>query len=247
MRTPGKYFFIPLLSLFTVSLLLTAFTPLGQTLGARIAFTVANWDDMTSETDLSPDNIHSWIPEVGVRGRYEIAKSVLGKHTLEGIVGEPVFLSGPHSGEMDFTSKTEFGYYNPAFITGLHEMLAGIFSNRKLVKKTQKFYNLHCRTYLRTYYLAYDAGANNETVMEGYMSSLSNYDAKSNSDYPAHSEYLQEAFRDFAEGLEAAGYDVYEGFNCPGFWVRRSLDGTTDEFYALLRWTLETFDADFLN
>jgi hypothetical protein len=61
------------------------------------------------------------------------------------------------------------------------------------------------------------------------------------------SYYLQESFRDFAEALEKDGYDVYEAFTCPGFWIRRSIDGTADEFYEVLKLTLQTFDPAFIN
>lgn len=60
------------------------------------------------------------------------------------------------------------------------------------------------------------------------------------------SEFIQESFRGFAESIEKEGYDVYEGFTCPGFWVRRSIDGTADEFYDLLILTMRTFDEGFL-
>lgn len=58
--------------------------------------------------------------------------------------------------------------------------------------------------------------------------------------------FLQEFFRDFAESNESKGYDVYESFVCPGFWVRRSIDGTADEFFDLLKLTLRTFDPEFI-
>ena len=102
----------------------------------------------------------------------------------------------------------------------------------------QSLYDSELKRYLRTYYIAYDVGANNREIMDGYLSAISEgKDA---------SIYLQESFRDFAETAEKEGYDVYEAFTCPGFWVRRSIDGTASQFYKLLKLTIQTFDADFL-
>lgn len=60
----------------------------------KINLTVDDWDNLSSEANLSYENIHSWVPESGIRGRYEIASKVLGKSVLESLIGEKVFLSG---------------------------------------------------------------------------------------------------------------------------------------------------------
>ena len=36
--------------------------------------------------------------------------------------------------------------------------------------------------------------------------------------------------------------DVYEAFTAPSFWVRRSIDGTDDEFIALLEMVVNHFE-----
>ena len=41
------------------------------------------------------------------------------------------------------------------------------------------------------------------------------------------------------------GYDVYEAYSCPSFWIRHSIDGSSELFFELLETTIKTFDSDF--
>lgn len=219
-----------------------------EQLSEKINRTVADWQNMSATARLDYESISSWIPESGIRGRYQIAKQVLGKAVLESIIGEKAFLSGPHEQDVNYNSAREFGRYNPKFLTQLQKSLASLFSNRIFVDNAQALYDSELKQYLRTYYLAYEAGANKQEVMDGYMAILATepreYAGNVFLSEPSH--FLQESFRDFAESIEQEGYDVYEGFTCPGFWVRRSIDGTADEFYGLLTLTINTFDPEFL-
>ena len=56
---------------------------------------------------------------------------------------------------------------------------------------------------------------------------------------------LQEEFRGFAEELEKGiqKADVYEAFTAPSFWIRRHIDGTSDEFIKLLEMTVSHFEG----
>jgi hypothetical protein len=109
--------------------------------------------------------------------------------------------------------------------------------------------------YLRTYYLSYEKGTTSEAIKEGYLAEIADWnDTKESWESPSF--YLQEAFRPFADELSGewdesyieggSSYDWYEAVTCPGFWLRRTLDGTADEFYELLELTLNTFDPAFL-
>jgi len=202
-----------------------------------------NWPENSSTVDLSAESINSWLPDVGVRGKYGILKADIGKAVLEKIIGEKAFLEGPHAKGMNFVSETKFGKYNPAFLTKLHAALAVILKNKKFVGTLQELYDQKFREYLRLYYLSYHLAANNQMVMDRYLVEVAD-EAKMEFDSP--SLYLQEMFRDFAEAKEREGYDVYEAFTCPGFWVRRSIDGTADEFWKLLNLTMKTFDPSFV-
>jgi len=216
-------------------------------LSEKINLMAADWEKMQNAAQLGYKDIQSWLPKRGIRGRYQIAKKVMSKTSIESIVGEKAFLIGPHEDGISYTSAKEFGRYNPDFLMKLQRILTEIFNNKIFVARTQKLYDSQLKQYLRTYYLAYDVAANNRKVMDGYLSVIK--ETQSSSDVvflAAASFFLQESFRHFAESVAQEGYDVYEAFVCAGFWIRRSIDGTEDEFFQLLKLTINTFDENFL-
>lgn len=201
-----------------------------------------------SSVNLYDEKHKTDVPESGIRGRYAVYQKYFSISMLESIVGENIFLKGPHSDVLNFESQDSFGRYNPLFLKKLGDNLQFLFKNKTFVENTQDHYNRKLKQYLRVYYLSYKTAANNKEVMDGYEDAIANPEKHDymNGRIKGPSFYLQEVFRDFAEGLEKDGYDVYEAFTCPAFWVRRSLDGTEDEFYELLKLTLKTFDPAFM-
>ena len=208
----------------------------------RVLKLASNWDSIKATSDLSSENISSWLPESGIRGRYEVLKKQVSLKFMEELVGCRVFLKGPHQEEVDFNSGS-FGYYNPVFLERLKPILGEVLQNKLFVENTRTLYDAELKQYLRTFFLSFNIAANRTDIMESYLKHIEHKEHKS---FSGPSFYLQEAFRDFAESAEENGYDVYEGFTCPGFWIRRSIDGTEGQFYNLLLLVLKTYDADFL-
>ena len=64
-------------------------------------------DDFDADTGL----------DVGIRYKYANLRSLLSIEKLGEIIGEPVYLEGPHENEIKYNSEEEFGHYNPAFLT----------------------------------------------------------------------------------------------------------------------------------
>jgi hypothetical protein len=196
----------------------------------------SNWSSMTPTYD---DLCPSYLPDLGVRVRYDRAKPELAKAIVEGIVGKKAFLKGPHANGVDCSSAS-FGYYDPAFLTQLQEVLKTTLGSKVFVDKFGATYDAELKGYLRTYYLSYEAGTSRPEVEKAYLQMLEDPEKAAEAGF-----YLQEAFRSHADGLEADGYDWYESVTCPAFWLRRSIDGTADEFYSLLTLMLNTFDYEF--
>ena len=211
--------------------------------------TVANWESILSSVNLYDEAHKTGIPESGIRGRYALYKKYFSISILEKVVGEPIYLKGPHSDVPNYDSQTSFGYYNPLFIKKLGENLRFLFQNKDFVNNIQLHYDSKLKQYLRVYYLSYKVAANNKEVMDAYLENIKDPERNDymNGRIKGPSFFLQERFRDFAESLERDGYDVYEAFTCPGFWIRRSIDGTVDEFYEVLKLTLRTFDPKFMD
>lgn len=241
--------------IFVLLIIFTAFTSQKSLsskdkLKEKINLVTSNWNTLSSEADMSFENIKSWLPDRGIRGRYEIVKKYLGKSMLENIVGEKVFLEGPHEEKINFSSLKTFGRYSPEFLFKLYKQLETLFEDETLVKVIKPLYDSQLKNLLRVYFLSYEVAANKQELVDGYLAAISNeFDTTSPSKHvflSQPSRFLLETFDDFADSLDSQ-YDIYEGSTCPGFWVRRSIDGTADEFYDLLVLTLKTFDQDFIN
>ena len=214
--------------------------PVEFTLDQLLQQTTDTWDALKAKTDLSYDKTKTIFPEIGIRGRYAIAKSILSPNAMEYIVGEPVFLSGPHRGnDMDWDNLYSAGRYNPAFLRKLKPILSGVLNNRLLKPSLQSFYDRELRSYLQAYYLAYPQFANNQEVRDAYLEKVKNKRS-------AGPFGLQSYTAPFATTMEKMGYDLLEAYAVSTFWVRRTVDGTEDEFYALLLLMIQTFDARFL-
>ena len=185
-----------------------------------INFCIINWESLYNNSGIKK----GYVENVGVRGRYGMLKNSIGVSVLESLFGEDVFVSGPHQNGMNYNSNT-FGRYNSKFIARVFMEFKEMFKDKGFINSTQQLYDSQLKRYLRTYYISYPIAANNRTYIYNYE---------------------QEAFRGFAERIEKEGYNVYEGFTCPGFWVRRSLDGTSNDFFKLLKLTMHAYDKEFL-
>lgn len=208
---------------------------------------VYNWEYIKEQFSGDYEAMHSWLLESGIRARYAMMKQNMSLSIIQGIIGEQAFVSGPHQSEINFKSKTTFGHYNPVFLNKLGAHLELLYQDEAFVRSAQSFYDREFKGYFRVYYLSYAAAVQDDKVRTRYLELIENAAELDPYDYRNDpSIFLQEAFRGFAEGVENQGYNVYEGFVCPGFWVRRSIDGTADEFYSLLLSAMKTFDSDFL-
>ncbi len=214
-------------------------------LSDRCTNLTSNWIQLSDIADLSRDNIQSWLPDKGIRGRYEIAKTELSLLIVEQLVGEKVFIAGPHDKFINYKCQNDFGRYNPVFLSKLHKMLSLLFKNKEFVAATEGFYNQELKEYLRTYYATYPHAVNQGKIIEGYLESIKKNEKYSRCGYflGEPSLYLQESFRSLSDNMD---YDFYESVTCPGFWIRRSIDGTVDEFYYLLELMINTFDPKFI-
>ncbi len=210
-----------------------------QSLTDQMKVVESNWIDLVTTIHDAPD---TYLPEVGVRGRYHAVKGLIGKKVVEGIVGEKVFLSGPHEDEMNFNNAGEFGRYNPQFLTTLRAMLTEVYANRFLVELFQPLYDRELRRYLRTYYTTFEKGTSSASLCKEYLTVIGNPGGGQSG-----SSFLEARLWDYSATLsDKHNYDVFEGVACTSFWVRRSIDGTANLFRGILVETLKTFDPEFL-
>jgi len=214
-----------------------------------VADIIQNWETLKSECDYDDYKMCSWVPESGVRGKYYIVKYDLSIKIVEDMVGEKVFLSGPHGDHFNFSSHKSFGYYNPDFLNEIETIFEEYNQNNRFKSLAQKFYDENLKQMSRVYYLAYKYLENNNKIKQDVITEYQSAMTKSVQEIEQMwglGYVLQEHFRTFAEDAENKGYDIYEAFVAPGFWIRRSIDDTDDEFFSLLTKVLEEYDAEFL-
>ena len=166
------------------------------------------------------------------------------------IIGEKIFLSGPHLNDMNFDSYDKFGYYNPIFLKKLHKKIKLLISNDAFIKSTQDIYNEKFKNTLRVYFLSLNMldHINYKTFgkydWDRYVEEYLDVISKPPSNYMV-SNYFDENFRSFAESIKNEGYNFSEGLTFPGFWIRRKIDGTDEEFFELINLILNKYDSEW--
>ena len=217
----------------------------GKPLGlfeSRLSDIPATWSAREDRVmNASYDQIYTYLPEEGVRGRYAVLKSALNPQILEQLIGEPVFLSGPHrNGTINFQAGERFGRYNPAFLRKLESYLQSASQNKWMVKQLKGFYDKEFRGLLRVFYDNYQLVQNRPRLTEGFNNLLQRNAKKgAGNPYAINNFFLDEL--DDVRG----GQDFLVRIMAIRFWVRRSVDGTADEFYDLLRLAMDTFDPSY--
>lgn len=187
--------------------------------------------------------LKTWLPDRGLRGLYAKVRHKTGIAVLEELSGEKVFLKGPHpKGGLNLDANADFGRYNPAFVRWL--AAHGVPGRRDPVlrQKLQPVYDQHLRRTARGFFTTHQSQqaqpGRMEKIQAQYLKLLK---ARRGAGY-----YLQESFRPDADRLKQAGHDWFEVTVSHGFWVRRTIDGTADEFHTALSLLLETYDPGFL-
>ena len=187
--------------------------------------------------------LHTWLPERGLRGLYAKVRKDAGLAALENLSGGKVFLKGPHQkGKLNLKAKSDFGRYNPAFVRWLATHGIPGRQDPILRRQLQPVYDEHLRRTARGFYVAYrNFEAQPRRMKQTQARYLELLEAKKDA-----GEFLQETFRADTDRYKKSGHDWYEVNVAHGFWVRRSIDGTADEFHTALSHLLETYDSDYL-
>lgn len=240
--------------LLFVAVLMIAAVPIGQRELKKQYEKVANeWEDASTEyPNPNYDTDQTWL-NVGVRYKYALMKEYLSIEMLETLSGQKVFLeSGAHKNGLDFNSDNSFGHYNPRFVNTIRESLISFLmnTNKDLV---QGVYNNHLQMTARNYILAYNFVNNGNVIVwrekkwkkEDIMVTYENILSGTVKEYGNGADFLNEIYRAYADSALEDGYNWYEADVAPGFWIRRSIDKTDDDFIGLLKAVMEEVDTEF--
>lgn len=222
------------------------------------AWKTATLLDTTS--DISPvdyQSSKSWIP--GIRNIYAKLRLQLDLPKIRSLSPVAVFLKGPHQENVNLTANS-FGYYNPEFLNWLNGKIIPAQNNPQLRAATQPFYDAFLKDMARVYYVTYLELQKNPDVKDrvaaAYLAHIEMNiygDAGDNPEqaFRGSGFFLQEQLRPFIDQYSLSLQDNfgemawYYWVVASGFWIRRSIDGTGDQFFAMLTDLLKTYDAEW--
>lgn len=202
---------------------------------------IDNWVDPVPNNDYEQST--TWLPELGIRGKYYANQKILSILKVVSVVGEPLFVSGPHDENMDYTSPDDFGHYNPVFIERVKVLLEKALKDKSFKKKAQALYESTFKNYARCYWSSYQRVIKDKDIKNEYLKGYRNLIKEGVADAGFQ---IQQSFNDLANEYEAKGLDWYEFTVTATFWLRRSIDGTEDEFYDLLSLVMSKFDKKYM-
>lgn len=200
---------------------------------------------------------YDYFPHGGMRNFYCHAMNFMDYRRFAELVGTPVFSGGPHSErELKLDSPGSFGHYNREFVVRLRHVMIPGERDVGFRAATQGIYDGYVRPLARIFFVTYRKLRDNPLYLDrekrDYLAKL-----KSGTLKPYHYEkYFYFMNPGFIGRGKNESYLMEHGFDggwdgnvvktCVAFWIRRSIDGTADEFYAGLEKLLKNYDGGFL-
>lgn len=172
-----------------------------------------------------------------VRFLYCHLKKVINDVHLETLAKLPIFVQGPHQeAQLNLEAKNDFGYYNKEFVMWLNEKWEAASQDSHFRTWTAPMYRRYIQKLARTFY---EVALQLKNYPEDFGKEKRNYLTKKNaSPHCCHYPWFHPVFVE--EAPQAVNMSV-------AFWIRRSIDGTDQEWREGLRRLLETYDMEFLN
>jgi hypothetical protein len=190
----------------------------------------------------------------GLRGLYCYVESILGFPQVQQFSGLEIFIQGgPHNNSQPNFKANTFGYYNKDFVIWARENLIPTATEGPFKETIKRVYNKFLQKMARAYYVSYQYVNNHpeelKRVKTEYLRLVERYKGEPwqgiGTDPGLYIQY--KAFQPFMKEMEKRGYEIYSISVAPGFWVRRSVDGTAEEIFKGLEKLMRTYDAQFLD
>lgn len=229
--------------------------PDGPVPAALDAAVRAAWRDIGGSRSRCEE--YDYFPRGGMRNFYCHAMNFMDYRRFAEIIGMPVFAGGPHTAqELKLDSPNSFGRYNREFVARLHRVLIPGEKDTAFRTATQGAYDGYVRPLARIFFVTYRKLKDNPSYLEqeksGYLRKIGAGNLKAY-DYEKYFYFMNTGFigsGDDESYLMEHGFDGGWDGNvvktCVAFWIRRSIDGTADEFYTGLEKLLKTYDGRFL-
>lgn len=159
---------------------------------------------------------------------YYMVKRYASIKIMEETFGEKVFVSGPHQDDMNWTNVDDFGHYNPDFLNQLYSTVEEVLDNDMFKEVAEQVYDEYYANLMKVFGEAYDYL---EEDPEMKQKAVESYRQHINQENPGQLQYdLDDKFQE-----ENPNLDREEASMAFHFWLRRSIDGTEDEFVKLFK------------
>lgn len=214
-----------------------------------------------SESSNQCEDVFDYFPNGGLRVFWCHASGLVNAAELAQLAGMPIWLSGPHSADQpDFASQTDFGHYNPEFVRWMGDHLIPGEKDEAFRARTQATYDRSVAPLARIMYLTHmkltaipGCALAEQKAYEAAIGTAKTQGADISGYYERWFYFLNPGFCENSRDLEALFQNGFDGGvdgnvtkTAVGFWLRRRLDGTDDEFAAALGRLLKTYDAAWL-
>jgi len=179
---------------------------------------------------------------------------------------------GPHDRKaLNLDSADKFGYYNPEFLEWIQKKAINP-NDGKFKEPIQLAYNDKIKVVARAFYqthkilFATPEGSDEfKTIKSKYQDKIEKqtlepcyFGGEDQQPEKCGGLYLQEEFRRLGDYLANQNENISEKINgednywylanvSGGFWVRRSIDGTEQQFFDILTKLLEIYDSEWLD
>lgn len=216
----------PMLPILTLLIAAAPVDPVRQT-----------WTHLTATTNHCSD-VFDYFPGGGLKILYCHAKEDLAISQVAELAGVPIWASGPHSRPtgMDFANHREFGHYNPQFVVKVPDFALPAAKDTKFREATQSTYDTVLQSRARIAWMVHEKLVSDSKLRETEIAAY-----KANMKSPTPDPYFVERWYDTVETP-----DGNVAKTIVGWWLRRWMDGTEDEWTPVLRKTLELYDGAWL-
>ena len=176
----------------------------------------------------------------GFRALMNHSKSIINLEKIRFLSPVEVFKSGPHGDEFNWNSKDDFGHYNPEFIKWATKYLIPAADDEIFRKKTQNVYNKHLKTLARAYCRCYEALQLDKDLLEQEKTAYLAHLASGNT----NNYFRNSIYNDYFNDMEFLQYGLFPYYAdvASGFWIRREIDGTAEEFIKAIRKLIKAYD-----
>lgn len=207
------------------------------------------WNGLDGSAN-SCDGVFDYWPTGGMQVFACHVWSIASHESLASLSPMPIFLRGPHEKGLVLDDERQFGHYNPEFVTWFTAHAIPGADDAAFKAATTTIYDAYVRFLAEIYLAAYDKAIAEPACFAAERDAYAEHVEKGTLPgyyYERWYWWLNDGFCANRNGgfntfkADDGGFDGNVTKSAMGFWVRRSLDGTMDQWHQGLRKLTQTY------